>query len=143
MKVLGLILVAALLFSGCATFKRSEYIDTDPGGGLAYGKYSDSSEGPTGSFAIAGAGASWGGGGSGGLGGGAISIKTGPPQSSSYNFARSVAMINYSKKLKSIKYDGFGRIIEYEFDSQPLAGAKGTPVSKSSLPSSFGHQPIE
>ena len=36
-------------------------------------------------------------------------------------------MINYSKKLKSIKYDECGGIIDYEFEQQPVSYLKTTP----------------
>lgn len=143
MKILGLILVLGLLASGCATYHHSEYIDTDQQG-LASGKYSNSSSGPSGSFALAGAGGGVGSGGGGGLGFGAIAVSSSPPPVTPYNFARSVAMINYSKKLKSIKYDEDGGIVEYEFDNQPLPRRSSNPiVGRSNLPASFGHQPIE
>ena len=144
MKILGLILAMGLLVSGCATFHHSEYIDTDQLQGYAAGKYNSSSSGPSGSFVLGGAGGGGSVSGGGGFGGGAISVTSGPPEVSSYNFARSVAMINYSKKLKSIKYDETGGIVEYEFDHQPLPQRSGNPVvGRSNLPASFGHQPIE
>ena len=43
------------------------------------------------------------------------------------DFARAIAMINYSKKLKSIKYDEFGGVIDYEFEQQPLSYVQTTP----------------
>ena len=56
-------------------------------------------------------------------------------------------MINYSKKLKSIKYDEFGGVIDYEFEAQPLSYLKTTPQRtedpKQQRRSSFGHQPVE
>ena len=144
MKILGLILVMGLLASGCASFQHSEYIDTDQLQGYASGRYNSSSSGPSGTFALGGAGGGIGSGGGGGFGGGAIAVTSGPPEITPHNFARSVAMINYSKKLKSIKYDETGGIVEYEFDHQPLPRRSGNPVvGRSNLPASFGHQPIE
>jgi len=147
MKILGLILVMALLGSGCATFNHSEYIDTDQLPGYAAGKYTLNSAGKTGSVLISGTGAGWGGspGMAGGFGGAAIGVETGPPKGNALNFAKSVAMINYSKKLKSIKYDYMGGIVEYEFDHQPLPRRTSyQPVGgQSNLPASFGHQPVE
>ena len=55
-------------------------------------------------------------------------------------------MINYSKKLKSIKYDEFGGVIDYEFEQQPISYTKASPPASkaTSQPrSSFGHQPVE
>ncbi len=55
-------------------------------------------------------------------------------------------MINYSKKLKSIKYDECGGIIDYEFEQQPVSCLKTTqqaPETKLKRRSSFGHQPVE
>ncbi|MBI4642933.1 MAG: hypothetical protein HY743_04200 [Deltaproteobacteria bacterium] len=144
MKIFGLLLVMGLLVSGCATFQHSELIGTDQQG-FATGKYSCDSQGPTGSVLISGAGGGWGGAGVGGLGGAAILGETGPPKGNAINFAKSVAIINYSKKLKSIKYDEAGGIIDYEFEQQPLTrtSSKQPPAMRSSLPASFGHQPIE
>lgn len=145
MKNLGLILILLLLFSGCATFQHSEYIDTDQLAGYASGKYSLNTRGPNGSFALGGTGGGIGGGGGAGFGAGAIAVTSGPPEVTPYNFARAVAMINYSKKLKSIKYDETGGIVEYEFDHQPLPTRSSSQptISRSKLPASFGHQPIE
>jgi len=144
MKILGLILVVILLLSGCATFQRSEVIETDKLDGYASGEYRDNSSGRTGTFGMAGSGAGWASGGPGGLGALGMTVKTGPPPSGAYKFAKSIAMINYSKKLKSIKYDETGRIIEYEFDQRPLTRSSSYPPSaKSSLPQTFGYQPVE
>jgi len=145
MKILGLILTMILLFSGCATYQHSEYIDTDQLEGYASGKYTNSSSGPSGSFTIAGGGGGFGASGNAGFGAGAISVNSGPPAVTPYNFARSVAMINYSKKLKSVKYDETGGIIEYEFDQKPLPRRSDYPAvsSQRRLPSSFGYQPVE
>jgi hypothetical protein len=141
MKIVGLMVVAALLLAGCASFQRSEVIETDKLDGYASGNYRDNSGGRTGEFAIAGGGA----GGSSAVGGGAIGMafKTGPPNSGAYQFARSIAMINYSKKIKSIKYDETGRIIEYEFDQRPLTQASVYPPAQSAPQKSFGYQPVQ
>jgi hypothetical protein len=144
MKIVGLMVVAALLLAGCATFHRSEVIETDKLDGYASGNYRDNSGGPTGEFGLAGGGGGWNVGGAGGLGTAAMTIKTGPPNSGAYQFARAVAMINYSKKLKSVKYDETGRIIEYEFDQRPLSRNTVYPPAQSALPQqSFGYQPVE
>lgn len=144
MKIVGLMVVAALLLAGCATFQRSEVIETDKLDGYASGNYRDNSNGPVGEFAAAGGGGGWGGGGPGGVGSAGMAVRTGPPTSGAYQFARSIAMINYSKKLKSIKYDETGRIIEYEFDQRPLSRNTVYPPAQSALPQqSFGYQPVE
>ncbi len=148
MKILGLILVIGLLAFGCAraTFNHSEMIDTDQQG-YAGGRYASNSQGPTGAVTIgaSGAGAAGGGAGGGGFGAVALSLETGPPKVTPYYFAKSIAMINYSRKLKSIKYDETGGIIEYEFERDPSAQRSSyrPVVGQTSLPSSFGHQPIE
>jgi len=148
MKVvsLGLAVALALAFSGCATFQRAEVIETDKFEGFASGEYRDNSSGRTGTVALAGTGAGWAMGGPGGLGALAFSVKTGPPPSGAHQFAKSIAMINYSKRLKSIKYDEMGGIIQYEFEQRPLS--RSSSISEpspahSALPKSFGHQPVE
>ncbi|MEJ2673390.1 MAG: hypothetical protein P8168_14580 [Deltaproteobacteria bacterium] len=145
MRMLGVIAIAAMLFSGCAQFQRSEVIDTDKLGGFASGTFHEESSGSVGNFGliggVGGAGVSGGGGGI-----GALSVTTGPPKSGAYDFARAIAMINYSKKLKSIRYDECGGVIEYEFDQKPLSSAKTSSHeygSPQKLPSSFGYQPIK
>jgi hypothetical protein len=144
MKIFCMLLAMGLLVSGCATFKHSEAIGTDAQG-FATGRYSLDSQGPTGSVFVSGTGAGWGGTGAGGFGGAAIWGETGPPKGNAVEFARSVATINYSKTLKSIKYDEAGGVIEYEFQQQPMPQTSSRkPVAvRSSLPASFGHQPIE
>ncbi len=144
MKAVGLILAILFVFSGCASFNHSEYIDTDQlSGSFASGKYQLSQSGPNGSFSIAGGGGGWGGGG-GGVGAGAMSINTGPSTVSGLNFARSIAMINYSKRITSITYDEAGGIIDYEMAPQPVGKAAAIAVpAKPGKPSSFGYAPVE
>jgi hypothetical protein len=145
MRIIGffLIIVLAVITLGCASFQRSQVIDTDKLQGYASGTYRDDSAGRTGSFDLVGSGAAWGGGGS-GLGAVGMGIRTGPPPSGALDFARAIAMINYSKKLKSIKYDQYGGVIDYEFEQTSLApkNYSGSAIG-SGLPSSFGHQPVE
>ncbi len=144
MKILVVVLATGLLFCGCATYNHSEYIDTDQLGGYASGKYTNNSGGLSGSFALAGSGGSVSGSGGAGFGVGALVVNSGPPNVSPYNFARAVAMINYSKQLKSIKYDEVGGIVEYNFEQQPLSKRSSYQApAQSSQPSSFGHQPVE
>lgn len=145
MKVVSVVLAVALAlaFSGCATFQRAEVIETDKFDGFASGEYRDNSSGRTGTVALAGSGAGWGTSAS-GLGALALTVKTGPPPSGAYQFAKSIAMINYSKKLKSIKYDEMGGIIQYEFEQRPSSRSSSVPSPvHSALPKSFGHQPVE
>ena len=144
MKIFGLLLVMSLLVAGCATFNHSEFIATDSSG-YATGRYSSDSQGNTGTFGIAAGGGGWGVPGAGGAGGLAAFGKTGPPDVTPVHFAKSIAIINYSKKLKSIKYDETGGIIDYQFEEQPplRTSSRKAPVMRSSLPGSFGHQPIE
>jgi hypothetical protein len=142
MRMMGLILIALIALGGCASYQHSEMIDTDASNGYAVGRYNLSSGGPSGSFAFAGTGGGWGGGG-GGFGAGAMSIDSHPPQINSYSFARSVAAINYSKRLRNIKYDETGGIIDYEFAPGPVSMKGDYPSGKQSSPSAFGHQPIQ
>jgi hypothetical protein len=144
MKILGLILMVVVVFSGCATFQRSEVIDTDKLEGYASGTYRDNSSGPNVIFGMMGGGAGWGGGGPAAMGTAGMALKTGPPDSGAYQFARSIATINYSKRLKSITYDETGRIVEYEFDQRPIGKSSSyQPPAPSALPKSFGFQPVE
>jgi hypothetical protein len=144
-KLLGIVIVIALVCSGCATFQRSEVIDTDKLGGQASGTYSNNSAGPSGKITLGGSGFGVGGAAA-GFGMAWICAETGPPKSGAYDFARAIAMINYSKKLKSIKYDEYGGVIDYEFEQQPVSYMKTTPQepgTKLQRRSSFGHQPVE
>jgi len=143
MRTFALFLVVMLALSGCATVNRSQSIDTDQLEGYAAGRFQEKIAGPSGSFAIGGGGAGWGGSG-GGAGAGALSVTSEVPKSGAYDFARAIAMINYSKKLKTIKYDEAYGIIEYEFDQKPLSSKMDyQPPMKQKLPSAFGHQPVE
>ena len=144
MRVLGFLIIMAfvVVLLGCATFQRSEVIDTDQLQGNASGTYRDNSSGRVGNVGLVGSGAGWGaGGGAAAVG---FNVKTGPPPSGALDFARAIAMINYSKKLTSVKYDQYGGVIDYEFDQTPLARSKyRDPGTAPKLPSSFGHQPVE
>jgi len=145
MRFLGVVIVIALVCSGCATYQRSEVIDTDKLGGYASGEYRDDSSGPSGRMLLGGSG--FGAGGSGvGFGAAWIGVESTPPKSGAYDFARAIALINYSKKLKSIKYDEYGGVLDYEFHQLPVSSLQTTrqdPGIKPNLPMSFGHQPIE
>jgi hypothetical protein len=81
-------------------------------------------------------------GGGGGMFG--LHVKPGPTQGDPVPFAKSVAMINYSKRLQSIKYDEMGGVIEYEFGPGPMSMRSDSPAPKGTkMPSAFGHQPVE
>jgi len=143
-KLLGVVIVIALFCSGCTISHRSEVIDTDKLGGNASGTYDAKSHGPSGKVALGGSG--YGAGVNTGFGMAWLCIETGPPKSGAYDFARAIAMINYSKKLKSIKYDEYGGVVDYEFEQMPVSSLKSVqqvPGAKPKLPPSFGHQPIE
>ncbi len=142
MKIVGLMVVAALLLAGCASFQRAEVIETDKLDGYASGNYRDNSSGKTGTFDMV-AGGGGGAGAAAGAGALSMNIRTGPPPSGAYQFARAIAMINYSKKLKSIRYDQTGRIIDYEFDQRPLSQATVYPPTQRTVPQSFGYQPVQ
>ena len=145
MKLLGLITVFALVCAGCTLSHRSEVINTDKLDGYASGTYDSKSQGPSGRLSAGGSG--FGAGAvSAGFGAGWLCIETGPPPSGALDFARSIAMINYSKKLKSIKYDEYGGVMDYEFEQQPVSYVKTTPTEPKPARqrrSSFGHQPVE
>jgi len=145
MKLLGVVTVIALVCSGCTMSHRSEVIDTDKLGGYASGTYNARSQGPSGKMTMGGQDTVGGAVGA-GFGAGWICVETGPPKSGAYDFARAIAMINYSKKLKSIKYDEVGGVIAYEFEPMPASSMRTIqqePETKRRLPSSFGHQPVE
>lgn len=139
MKKLLLILIIAMAFYGCATFNHSESIDVDHFG--ATGKYTDNRSGALYEMCLAGGG----GGGGKHAGGGllALYVKSNQSQSDPRNFAKSIVMVDMSKKLKSVKIDDVEGIREYEY-VQPLARSEAKPAKpKSGLPPSFGYQPVE
>jgi hypothetical protein len=130
---------------GCSTHQRYQTIDTDKLDGFASGEFKDTSQGPVARVQFGASGA-----GSGvnfGFGAAWLDLTTGPPPTGAKDFARAIATINYSKRLKSIKYDEVGNIIEYEFEPRPISALKSnfTPpaVAPSRPRTSFGHQPIE
>jgi hypothetical protein len=163
MKKIGLfLLITALGVWGCVTADNSTLIDTDQQG-YASGQYRDTHHGQVGNFGIFGTGAGvsaasaagsalLSGIGSAALsnsssggGGGMLGLRVYPPptQGDPVPFARAIAMINYSKRLSSIKYDESGGIIEYEFNPGPMSMRSEYAPPKTQAPSAFGHQPIE
>ena len=120
MMVIGLILLIGFSFSGCANVDRSVRIDTDSTNSFAVGQYRDIRTGVEGHRR-------WG---------------EGDP----VNFARAIAIINYSKNLRNIKYNECGGVIAYEFEPMPVSSMRSAypaPGTQRKLPSSFGHQPVE
>jgi hypothetical protein len=116
---IGLIFLTAFSFSGCANVDHSVRIDTDGTNRYAVGQYIDNRRdlyGPR-------------------------RLGEGDP----VKFARAVAMINYSKRLKNITYNEMGEVVGYEFDNVPYAGKTGSQQiqRQPSLAPSFGHQPIQ
>jgi hypothetical protein len=138
MKLIALILGVMMVVPACASFQHSENISVDHFG--ATGNYSDSRSGALYSMGMfVGAGV-----GGGTAGGGALGLRMDSNQSQSdpRYFARSIVMVDLSKKLRSIKVDECEGIREYEY-VQPTDKSGGKSKSSSKLPSSFGHQPIE
>ncbi len=144
--LIGVVLVIFLWASGCATVDHSVVIDTDKLDGYASGQYKDSHYGQMGEWGF------WflGGYNTSDSASGAKPLWFWPwgaskRESDPRNFARSIAIINYSKKLNTIKYDEASGIVEYEFEHKPILKKSGyqPAPSTSSLPSSFGYQPIE
>jgi len=141
MKVACALCLFIFLMGGCASnnnIHHSESIDIDARG-LATGQYRDVRSGYFDSVYVGGAGGGWGLNGAGGLGGFAVAVQPPPTQGNPLDFARSVAMINYSKKLKSVRYDESGDIIDYEFEGQP--SSYQAPPRR--LPDTFGRQPVK
>jgi hypothetical protein len=138
MKLLALILGVMMVVPACATFQHSENISVDHFG--ATGNYSDSRSGALYKFELCGGGGAAGG----NVGAGAIGLRVDSSQSQSdpRYFARSIVMVDLSKKLRSVKVDECDGIREYEY-VQPMDRSESKSKSSSKLPSSFGHQPIE
>jgi hypothetical protein len=144
MKKIGwLLLIMALGVWGCVTADNSTIIDTNQQG-YASGQYRDVHQGKVSDFGIFGTGAAVGAA-AGSAGGGMLGLRIypSPTQGDPLPFARSIAMINYSKRLSSIKYDESGGIIEYEFNPGPMSMRSVYAPPKAPEPSAFGHQPIE
>jgi len=133
----ALVGLVGLIFVGCTTFNHSEYIDADNYG--ATGKYEYTSQGTIGIFGLAGAGGGAGGG-VGGGGAGVIFFSSDFREPDPRLFAKSITMVDLSKKLKKVKIDEAGNYREYEY-VQPLAEAK--PESTSSPSPTFGREPIK
>ena len=150
MKLLALILGVMLVVPACATFQHSESISVDHFG--ATGTYSDSRSGQLYEMSLGagGGGGGWGFVGSAahgpatGFGAGSLAfrIKSTQSQSDPRYFARSIVMVDLSKKLRSVKVDECEGIREYEY-IQPVERREGKYQSSPKLPSSFGHQPVQ
>lgn len=165
-KFILLFLILSLGVWGCVTVDHATLIDTDKDG-YANGQFRDVRNGNVADVSFFGGGAgaaaassasaliaatataaaqggkqSASSGGGGGMFG--LHVKPGPTQGDPVPFAKSVAMINYSKRLKSIKYDEMGGVIEYEFGPGPMSMRSDSPAPKGTkMPSAFGHQPVE
>lgn len=149
MKKLGLVLALIMPFAGCVTVDHSEVIRTEANG-LASGEYRDVRTGTLANVefgALGGAASSMGAtsaqilasvarsGPAMGAGGGALGfrVKPAPAQGDPTLFARSIAIINYSKRLAKIDYDEAGDIIKYEFNDKPLKKPNYQPLGQQSL----------
>jgi uncharacterized protein YceK len=138
MKKICMLFVIALLFSGCASFQHAESIDVDHYG--ATGHYTDSRSGKLYMATLSAAGG--GGGQNVGVGGFLFGMVSNQSQSDPRNFAKAVAMMDMSKKIKYVKYDEETGTREYEF-VHPLAGLERKPSKSSNLPPSFGREPVQ
>ena len=151
-KIGSVILIMALGVWGCVSLDHSTVVDTDTSG-YASGQFRDVRHGTLANFGIFGGGAgaaaasaatgtilsatsisspnsSANSGGGGGMLG--LRVYPVPSQGDPMPFARSIALINYSKMLKKITYDDVG-LVSYEFRD----------IGPGPHPSSFGHQPIQ
>jgi hypothetical protein len=137
MKIVALILGLMLVVPACTTYQHSETLSVDHFG--ATGTYSDSRSGTLtklAAYGAAGAGAPT------RVGAFGLQIDSSQSQGDPRYFARSIVMVDLSKKLKSVKLDEVEGIREYEY-VQPTDRSDYKSKSSSSLPSAFGHQPIQ
>lgn len=137
MRIIALIVGLLLVVPACATnLNHAEDINVDHFG--ATGSYHDSRSGSLCKMALFGGG---GGGGGVGVGAGAFGLMVDSSQSQGdpRYFARSIVMVDLTKRLKSIKVDEADGTREYEYVQPGSSSTK----PQSSLPSSFGHQPIQ
>ena len=151
-KIGSVILIMALGVWGCVSVDHSTVVDTDTSG-YASGQFRDVRHGTLANFGIFGGGAgaaaasaatgtilsatsisgpnsSANSGGGGGMLG--LRVYPAPTQGDPMPFARSIALINYSKMLKKITYDDCG-LVSYEFRD----------IGPGPHPSAFGHQPVQ
>lgn len=138
MRTIALIVGFMLVVPACATFQHSENISVDHFG--ATGSYSDSRSGALYKVELAGAGGI--GGGTAGAGGVGLRVDSSQSQSDPRYFARSIVMVDLSKKLKSVKVDECEGIREYEY-VQPTERGDYRSKPSAAIPSAFGHQPIK
>jgi hypothetical protein len=137
--VIGLILLVGLSFTGCATVDHSVLIDTDKTNANASGQYRDNRFGQMGGWGF------WILGGYSGDNNPSSPWRAKQGDSDPVKFARAVAILNYSKRLRNITYNEAGEVVGYEFDSPSSTGKSRSQQiqSQTSLPESFGHQPIQ
>ena len=110
MRIIALIMGLLMVVPACATFQHSESITVDHFG--ATGTYSDSRSGTLSRVALYGAG---GAGMPARAGAAGLLIDSSQSQSDPRYFARSIVMVDLSKKLKSVKLDEAEGIREYEY----------------------------
>jgi len=138
MRLIALIIAFMLVVPACATFQHSENITVDHFG--ATGNYNDTRSGALTQLALYGAfGAA---GASPGAGAGGLVLNSNQSISDPRYFARSIVMVDLSKKLKSVKVDEGEGIREYDY-VQPTDRSDYRSKPSSRLPSAFGHQPIQ
>ncbi|OPX19055.1 MAG: hypothetical protein BZ151_11285 [Desulfobacca sp. 4484_104] len=146
MYKLNLLLVLAFIIVGCTHYQHSEAIDVDHLG--ATGSYQDHRSGYLHRFAFAAGGGGIGGEGrighaGWGMGGFGFAVESTQDQSDPTAFANAIAKINYSKKLKSVKYDEVTGVSSYEFADPVTGSSTKRTSSQTTYPSAFGYQPIE
>lgn len=156
--ILLFLILLSLGVWGCVTVDHTTLIDTDKDG-YANGQFRDVRNGRLADVTLFGGGGAGSAGSSlaaylplaatssaasAGAGMFGLGIRPAPSQGDPVPFAKSIAMINYSKRLQSIKYDEMGGIIEYEFGPGPMSMRSESPAPKGAkMPSAFGHQPVE
>lgn len=142
MKKMSLLTLIVLVLAGCSyglNVQHSEVIDVSKTTGMADGQYRDSRSGTVThmDFGFFGGGLGKGAASVGtaaagsGLGGFGASIRPPATQGDPVPFARSIAMINYSRKLSRVKFDYDG-IIDFEFSDKPTK-AQYQPFGRQSL----------
>ncbi|MDD3581822.1 MAG: hypothetical protein PHW74_12480 [Desulfobacca sp.] len=147
MPKLSLLLVLAFIIGGgCTHYHHTEAIDVDHLG--ATGSYQDQRSGYLHRFAFAAGGGGIGGEGrighaGWGMGGFGFAVESTQDQSDPTAFANAIAKINYSKKLRSVKYDEVTGVSSYEFADPVTASSKKPASTQPPYPSAFGYQPVE
>jgi|GEM_PF-4103333 len=145
MKITGLFLamIIGVAASGCATVNHTENFDVDQYG--ATGSYYHHSFGPSYkmAFAAGGGGSGTGVGSGAGAGGLGFMIDNTHPQSDPRYFAKSVVMLDLSKKLTKVTVDDVTGIREYEYAQPAARGGYKSSAARSAPPSAYGYKPVE